>query len=73
MVVVGARVVRQNVQMHAGRLPRLATGLRAICDEHKRTERIIPAWQAEEVHLDEKPGAWILAALDAAEHNARQH
>lgn len=71
--LMGATVEQQNVWVLDGRRFPLATGLRAVCRDHDPEEPFIPAWQASDVHLDEEPGAWVAAALDAAEHNALQH
>ena len=58
-----AEVIEQAAQQ-----PTLLHGYRAVCHDHPMTEPMLPGWQAPEWRA-----AWIMAALDAAEHNRAAH
>lgn len=64
-----AEVIEQAAQQHRrGMRPTLLHGYRAICYDHPAAEPMLPGWQAPEWRA-----AWIMAALDAAEHNRAAH
>lgn len=64
-----AEVIEQAAQQHSpGRAPALLHGYRAVCHDHPAAEPMLPGWQAPEWRA-----AWIMAALDAAEHNRAAH
>lgn len=58
-----AEVIEQAAQQ-----PTLLHGYRAVCHDHPAAEPMLPGWQAPEWRA-----AWIMAALDAAEHNRAAH
>jgi hypothetical protein len=51
---------------------RLTTAARAVCWEHPQTDRLIAPWQGEP-HLIRESPAYVLAALDAIEHDWEKH